>query len=500
MSKASLALLLLLLLPLLALPAPALGEEASVPPEPAPAAAASPPPPPTTSTSTSTLAAAAAVPSAATPATTGATATAATAATAAAPEPPTLEPHADLQTLVLYRNDRDFDRSRPYYDANGQDVGAAATILTPDILWRPTRSLRLFYQAELGLNFWGKQDLDAQGVSPQVFVLKHKQVYGEGEIGPAGFKLGFSEFQDATGLFVHHWIGVAQARWFFSPDGVAEVFFGQVPDQAWEGMDVLDNNFTRDILVYGAKVHYAFTDSLDLTVALHALWDSHVVGQVRRVFCPNLELHAKRGVVSGYLDLALQAGRFSGTALGGGDQDLLAWAAQGRVQVEAGPVELQLNALALSPDGDHDGGPTTSAFLYSGKSRSATLFATEDEIRNWYDSLDLRIASFHDGFYTNRAGLLVGDLKATLAVVEGFRPAVVVGAAATLNPRNSLGDGFVGAEADLVLEYRFNQHLLFHGMVGGFFPGKAGAALVNAIDLDRADALFQGELSVTLHY
>ncbi|MGC4122744.1 MAG: hypothetical protein QM765_50865 [Myxococcales bacterium] len=419
---------------------------------------------------------------------------------AAAPDLPTLEPHASLQTLVLFRNDGDFDRTKPYYDPDGQEVGAAATILTPDILWRPTRSLRLFYQAELGLNFWGKQSVDAQGASPDVFVLRHKELYGEGEIGPAGFKLGFSEFQDATGLFVHHWIGVAQLRWFFAPEGQAEVFFGQVPDQTWEGVNVLENNFTRDIFVYGAKARYAFSEALELTVALHAVWDSHVVGQVRRVFCPNLELVGKKGIVSGSLDLALQAGRFSGTALGGGDQDLLAWAAQGRVEVEAGPVRLQLNALALSPDGDYDGGPTTGAFLYSGKSRSATLMLTEDEVRNWYDSFDLRMASFHDGFYANRAGLFVGDLKATLDVVDGFAPSLIVGAAATLNPNNSLGESFVGVETGLLLEYRFNQYLRFHGLIEGFFPGGAGAALVNAIDLSRTDPVFQGELSVALRY
>lgn len=418
----------------------------------------------------------------------------------ASAELPMVEPHADLQTLVLYRNDGDFDRTAPYYAANGQDVGAAATVLTPEIMWRPTKSLRLFYQAELGLNFWGKQSLDAQGASPEVFVLKHKQVYGEGEIGPAGFKLGFSEFQDATGLFVHHWIGVAQARWFFSPDGHAEIFFGQIPDQAYEGMNVLENNFTRDILVYGAKVRHAFGESLALTAALHAVWDSHVVGQVRRVFCPNLEVEGRRGAISGFLDLALQAGRFSGTALGGGDQDLLAWAVQGRAQVDAGPVTLQLNGMALSPDGDFDGGPNTGAFLYSGKSKSSTLMVTEDEIRNWYDSLDLRMASFHDGFYTNRAGLLVADLKATLQVLDGFKPSVIVGAAATLNPNNSLGESFVGVEAGLLLEYRLNQYFKAQGLVGGFFPGRAGAALVNGIDLTRTDPVFQGELSVTLSY
>ena len=412
-----------------------------------------------------------------------------------------VEVHADMQNLVLFRNDTDFDRTPAAYSANGQEEGALATVFRPDLTFRINSGLRLFYQAEIGLNYWGKQNPDQESFkAPDVFVMKHRQVYGEGELGAFGFKAGFSEFQDATGLFIHHWIGVAQARWQLNEAGRVEAFFGLVPDQTDEGINVLQNNFNHDTFVWGASLQYQLTGNLKLNVGLDNLFDEHVVGQVRRVFCPNAELAVTAGVFSGYLDAALQVGRFSGTALDGGGQDDLAWALQARAQYAASPLELQVNVLALSPDDDYDGNSINRAFLYSGKSKSATMLFTEDEIRNWYDSLDLRMASFRDGFYMNRAGLFVGDLKVTWAATEAFRPAIIVGFASTLNPHNSLGESFVGVEADLVLQYKISDHFLVQAMAGVVSPGKAGAALVNQIDLSKAEPIFSCEGSLLLHY
>jgi hypothetical protein len=414
-----------------------------------------------------------------------------------------IEAHADMQNLVLYRNDTDFDRTRPYYSAGGQDEGAVATVLRPDVTWHVNKGLRLFYQAEIGLNYWGKQNPDQEGFkAPDVFVMKHRQIYGEGEISSFGFKAGFSEFQDATGLFIHHWIGVAQARWEFNQNGRVEAFFGMVPDQTGEGINVVENNFNHDTYVYGATVKYTFLDGLKLTVGVHSLFDTHVVGQIRRLWCPNAELEVHVGNLTGYLDAALQAGRFSGPGItvGGGSQDQLAWALQGRVQYAADPLEFQVNVLALSGDDDYDGNSVNRAFLYSGKSKSATLVFTEDEIRNWYDSLDLRMAGFKDGFYLNRAGLLVADLKATWHATDNFSPALILGVASTLNPHNSLGESYVGVEADLVLQYRLSEHFIAQAMAGVVSPGKAGAALVNRIDLARTEPIYSFEFSLLLRY
>lgn len=413
-----------------------------------------------------------------------------------------IEAHVDLQNLVLFRNDSDFDATLPLYRENGKSVGGLATVLRPDVTWHIASNLRVFYQAEIGLNYWGKQNPDQESYSaPDTFVFKHRELWGEGSFadGGFGFKLGYARFRDATGLFLDHWIGVAEARTAWS-GGEASLFFGQVPDQVYEGIDLAENNFSRDIDVFGLRGSFALGEKVKAHAGLQNLYDRHVVGQTRWAVVPSVRLEARLGGLLASLDGALQAGELQGVALGGGDQDLFAWAVQAHLEYELSRLRLQLNALALSGDDDFDGNDRHGAFLYSGKNRSATLMLTEDELRDWYDNFDERMSAYRDGFFQNRAGLFVADLKASFAVTESLRPALVVGYGRVLNPHNALGEATVGLEADLVLEYRLSEHLVAQGAVGGFFPGKAGGALVNRIDLGRTDPMFLAEGSVLLHY
>ena len=65
-----------------------------------------------------------------------------------------VELRADLQSLFHFRNDADFDRRERDYDADGQTVGAFATIFTPSLTLHIMEHLRIHYEVELGLNFW----------------------------------------------------------------------------------------------------------------------------------------------------------------------------------------------------------------------------------------------------------------------------------------------------------------------------------------------------------
>lgn len=425
-------------------------------------------------------------------------------ARAEAPRPERgIEVHADLQNLVLLRNDADFDRTLPLYREQGRAVGALATLFRPEITFRIGGGLRLFYQAELGLNHWGKQSPDQQSHgAPDAMVMKHRELWGEGEAldGRFGFKAGYVRLAEPTGLFVNHWVGAGQVRWAFAGELGAEAFLGQLPDQIHEGLDVGENNFRRDIFVGGLATRLGLAEGRRLSAALTGLYDDHRVGRSRMALCASLRLEGRLGPVEALADLGLQGGRLEGAALGGGDQRLLAFAAQGRAQWTRGRLALALTALALSPDDDFDGNDRSGGFLYSGKSASATLLLTEDEIRDWYDNLDERMSSHREGFFVNRAGLLVADVKASWAVTEALRPGAVVGVARTLNPANSLGAAFVGVETDLLLEYRLSEHLEGQLAAGALFPGRAGAALINRIDMTRTDPLFSFEGSLRLRY
>jgi hypothetical protein len=419
-----------------------------------------------------------------------------------------LELHADLQNLFLLRNDSDLDRTAPFYDADGQTVGAFATIFRPRATLRIFENLQITYEVELGLNYWSKQNPDQQSpLAPDVFVLKHREIFASGELrdGGFGFKAGYSYFRDPTGLFLAHWIGNGQAWAAFGPRerrSRVGIFLGQLPDQSTEGWEIRENNFKRDIWVFGANAELAPRAELRISAAVSGLVDTHLVGQMRALVSPSLRLAFERDGFSAFLEAALQGGVLEQQALGGDDQRLLAWAAQSGATIVFPRAHLELtgNLLLLSPDDAHEGNRWQHAFLYSGKSRSATLILTEDEIRDWYDNLDERFGVYQGGLFQNRAGLVVADLKASFAPLPWLRPSLILGVGATLKGQNSLGERWIGFEADLVLELRANEHLSTQLVVGTLIPGKAGAALINRIDRYATDPILMGEASLMVRY
>ena len=147
-------------------------------------------------------------------------------------EQPTIEWHLNLDNLFIFRNDRDFDRTPPAYDENGQTEGAFATVFRPSITWNLQKDLKVFYEIEVGLNYWSKNNPDEENaLAADIFVLKHRQLYTEGTVadGHLGFKVGYQYFTDTTGLFLGHWIGAANFSWEFNPQARVTLFAGQTP-------------------------------------------------------------------------------------------------------------------------------------------------------------------------------------------------------------------------------------------------------------------------------
>ncbi len=421
---------------------------------------------------------------------------------------PRVEAHADLRNLAIFRNDADFDRTRPYYDRNGQSVGAIATVFRPKLTWHIERGLRLYYEAELGLNFWSKNNPDQQAApAADAFVLKHREVYSEGEFldRKVGFKAGYQFYRDPTGLFLGHWMGAASAWWSWHPDARLSFMVGQIPDMTYEGLNaqdttVLNNNFNHDIFVGGPRFDLRLGDSATFAASVHGLYDAHVIDMTRWFLAPNVQLTFKSGPAGGFVGAVAQIGKWENAGLGGRDQSIFAWAAQAHGDLSLSPLDLSLNLLALSPDDQAEGNSRNGAFAYSSKSRSATVILTEDELRNWYDQLDRRMGKYEGGFWTHRAGVFVGDLKAQWAVTRVFRPALVVGAASVLNKKNALDKAFVGVETNLNLEFRLSDHLTAHLVGAVLAPGGAGGALLNRISLGATDPIWMAEGSLLARY
>jgi hypothetical protein len=416
---------------------------------------------------------------------------------------PRVDVHADLLNLFLFRNDSDFDRSKPTYNENGQTVGAFATVFRPMVSFHADQRLRLFYEAELGLNFWSKNNPDQEAaLSPDVFVLKHRQVYAQGELldGDVGFKVGYQFLSDPTELFVGHWIGAASAHYAFGKHDRVGLFVGQVPDQTYEGLTVENNNFRQDIFVFGPRMDLALSDGLDLSSAIVGLYDAHVVDRTRWLVAPALRLAVESDGIFATLDGVLQMGKEQQAGLGNADQTIFAWALQAHGAVETHPALFDVNALVLSPDDAKDGNKNSGTFLYSSRSRSATLMLTEDELRNWYDQVDRRAGAYRGGFWEHRPGLAIVDLKATWIVSRVFRPALIFGAAAVLQNDNALGNRLVGVETDVDLEFRASESLSAHLVAGSLLPDKAASALINRIDRGATDPVFMIEASLLAHY
>ncbi len=411
--------------------------------------------------------------------------------------------HVRLDNLFLFRNDSDFDRTAPRYNASGQTVGAFATVLTPRLTWHLAENLRATYEVEIGLNYWSRNNPDTESaLSPDVFILKHREVFAAGEFlrGRLGFQVGYQRFVDPTGLFLNHWIGAARVWWGVGEGRRAGVFVGEVPDQTYEGLTVRDNNFRRDILVFGVEADWDFGGGLSVAAAVSNLYDSHVVGRTRLVVAPSARLSFQSGPWTMALDGVLQTGRFENAALDGSDQTVLAWAAQGHVRLDLHPWSAEFNLLALSPDDSYDGNRRQGAFLYSAKPRSQTRMLTEDEVRDWYDNYDERMSTFEGGFFLNRAGLFLVDASAGVEVTDWFRPGVIVGAAMVLEPHNALGGRLAGVEALCDLVWSWRERLFAHVVGGVLVPGRAAAALVNRMDREATDPIWMTEVSLTVRY
>ena len=414
-----------------------------------------------------------------------------------------VELRADLLNVFLFRNDSDFDRSKPVYDEDGQSVGAFATVFRPMLTLHAAPSLRLYYEAELGLNYWSKNNPDQEDPqSPDVFVLKHRQVYAEGDVAQnqLGFRVGYQFFSDPTELFLGHWIGAASAWYNAGKNTRIGAFVGQVPDQTYEGIHVEENNFKRDIFVFGPRADFEIDRDTRLSTAVVGLYDTHIVDRRRWVAAPAARLDVDSGGLSLSFDGVMQLGKDQQAALGNADQTIFAWAVQAHGSLETHPLIFDANALVLSSDDAKDGNENNGTFLYSSRSRSATILLTEDETRNWYDQLDRSAGAYRGGFWEHRAGLVVADVKATWIVSEVFRPALVLGGATVLQKHNALNSNFVGVESDLDLELRASESLSAHLVGGALIPGKAASALVNRIDRTATDPIFAIQASMLARY
>jgi hypothetical protein len=416
-----------------------------------------------------------------------------------------------LQTLFLWRNDSDFDRTAPYYNENGQDVGVVGTFLAPKLTITPVKELKMVFEMELGLNIWSAQDPDTYSAYlPSWFRLGFRQAYVEGNFldSKIGFRVGYEQLFDPTGLFAGHWLGAANI--FTKHDwGQITLTVAQMPDQTYEGMTFDGNNFNSDSILYGARLTMPF-NKLRLDAAVWGLHDSTVVNRTLDMLAVTANLSGDWTWLKFGVDLGFQYG-VTGNRAGGQDETTLAWALQAYMNMNKALIGdrlaflMDVNFMALSADDDYDGNTTNGAWFYSGKSRSRTMILTEDELRDRGGNIDEllsdRRTSDTGKFWLNRAGLSVADLSIGIQYKDFFRPMITLGAGWVLNENNALGNSFVGMEADLHLEFMYKKYLSVDVVGSALLPGKAGAAFVNRTgDRESVDPVYQVATSVLFYF
>jgi hypothetical protein len=393
---------------------------------------------------------------------------------------------ATTWTLLSWRNDQDFDPSARYYDRDGQSQGQATTALRPTFHWQSDHSVKILYQPEMGWESWGAVNSSMPhpygpnrlpGLS-----LRHRQIWGEYRGDQIELRAGLQPITEPSNLFLSHLTGGLRLRAKLKKVRYT-LSLAQLPEDQFEGMTLGEDNWVNDTLIAGLKMNWS-QGGMRLDVG--GLWmrDHRVVDRPLKLGVGSLNLKWRSKAFKSRLAFAYQMGSWDKSGVGGIDQEIQSWGAQGGVSWRRGKLSLGTRFVLLSADDDHDGNAHWGGFFYTGQNDSKTLILTQDETRDRYDNLDERSATAWGSHFIHRAGLGVWDLSLGYQINSIFKTEMVWGLGWTLAPQNVLDERWMGVEGGLLNRFKLNRHatIFIHGQL--FLPGRASAAMIN--DQDRA--------------
>jgi len=417
---------------------------------------------------------------------------------------PKFELHGEMTNLGLWRNDTDFGTTLPYYEEEGQSAGSITTFFKPQLTFRPSAGVELFYESELGMNMWSRNNPDQWFAGAEDYpVFKHREFWSGFHSGGWEIRAGYQRLRDPSDLFLSHWMGAALVK--YRTSGHAFRFFvGQLPDTTFEGIDSRTNNFVHDNFTFGADAALGFMHRrLSVRAGSIGLYDNSAPRKTLRLANSFLGAVWRSKALSAHLYGVLQTGTREGGGVDGADEDILAWATAARLAVSTRFMNIVLGGFVLSGDDEHHGNEHQGAFYYSGKNWSRSLLLTEDEIRDRYDNYDERMSARMGSFFVNRAGLAVADLYISGPAIGPFTHEMVFATGFTLNPDNSMGHSYAGFEADLVIGLHVVDTAYVVAVGQLFFPGKASAIFINDeryTDLEAVEQIHGFQLGTVVHF
>ncbi len=408
----------------------------------------------------------------------------------------------NLDNFFYYKNDSDFDNSKRLYQPQGNSEGLLGTYLNSQLTFNITSDVYIFYEAELGANIWSKNNPDIiDPVSEDIFVLKHRQIYGSAEFfgNQARIRSGYMRIIDPTGLFINHWIGAFQLG--FDISNIKNyLILAQLPDFNYEGLTSRTNNFANDRWLFALSSSLGLTGKDILTIGWYSYYDDSIIRRSNLIHSPLLSYLYYNESLKIIFDAIIQFGVMQNAAIEGKDVEELSYGLNLNISDRIAGFNLVLNGLYLSADDKYINNTYNGGFYYSGKNRSSTVLLSEDEFRDQYNNIDERISVSDGPFYVMRAGLFLLDVKAEYTDWGVLVPALVAGAAFVTNSNNANENSFAGVETDLILKVDISRGWDITGVMGMLLPGKAASAYVNMYDIDRTDTQYVGQIHINYRY
>lgn len=402
----------------------------------------------------------------------------------------------ELRNYVSWRNDTDFSRAEPAYNPDGQSQGFVLTCPYLYLGWEITDNVQLYYAMELPYYIWGRNYVGPiEDVSQYLPAIVHKELWGEVSFmnGIIGTKAGLQHFYDPTKLILEDWTGVATVFTSFSGIRI-NLSAGLLTDENYEGIILGKNNFMHDNVIFMLDAKIPTLGIVELTPALVVNLDRSINYNAKYFYYLSIhaDFHLDEGMLL-YADAVFQTGKWDNGAPDNTNIYSIGWAAQVGGELEFGSLGLYFNLLGISADDNQKGNKWDYSFNYSGRSRSRTLYLSENELIDRFDNIDEVVAE-------SKAGLFLVDITLDYKVSEWFIPFFTGSAALSLQKEFTYDDNFIASELDLGMHFVYEKYFLLTLIGGVLIPHTAGSSLLNSVGTSLEDNDLMGFVEARMSF
>ncbi|MCX7943952.1 MAG: hypothetical protein N2746_05525 [Deltaproteobacteria bacterium] len=407
---------------------------------------------------------------------------------------------AELLNMLALRNDTDFDRTEPFYNKYGQEMGFLGTFLKPMLTLHANDYIKLYWEAEIGLDLWSRSNPEISlndRNSSNALGIKQREIYGEVNSNGLVLKAGFQRVVDISTLFINHWIGALRLGYQEEEYGIY-LLGGQFPDQTYKGWDLTSSSFMTDVFVIGLDGYYNLLEELKLKTGIYFVDDLHLIDRRRQITA----LEGGIGYKIDDLEISLSSAYLRGYRQKGGvDLKNTGISAYSFIANLAYIYENTLKVEGvfsyMSADDKYEGNDS-GAFLFGSRRIGPSVILSENDTRPIGDNIDKKIGAPDGVFYEMKAGLIGLDIGVYYINNNWLRIGPISCILMTANEDNSLGSSFVAWENNIIAEALFfDSKLSTQILMGVLIPGKAGAAAINSINKTDYKDTKGNEVSVT---